>query len=368
MTIRDAGEGLPIALVGPTLGPMKQHLLQVRAAGLRLWWALWLLATVALTSSSAHAQVFRVPEEVPTFAQWEAPALPDDWVEVRGAGFVLHGSEAHVALMDRLVAHGDQAVPRLAAELGIPIGGPIDVFLAGSQEDFRRLQPGAPPVWADGTAYPSLGAIFLRHPSLRGGSNRPLEQVLDHELVHVLLGRVFDPNPVPRWLQEGLAQVYAGEVGPEIAQRIQRGSLGRSPLALQAITTGFPDDGPSADLAYAQSADFILWFRSSYGDEALRQVIRLMGAGRSERQAIYEVTGSTLDQLGAVWLERLEVQTSGTIAPEYLESAVYGVGGLLMMGVGWSRRRAFRQRIASWQRDDRELEALARDVAARRRG
>lgn len=136
----------------------------------------------------ALAQTFQVPEEVPTWEAWEAPPLPDDWIAVRGAGFTLHGARAHLGLMDRLIAHGDQAVPRIAGELGIPLGGEVEVYLAGSQEEFQRLQPGNPPVWADGTAYPNLGIIFLRHPSLRGGGARPLEQVLDHELVHVLLG------------------------------------------------------------------------------------------------------------------------------------------------------------------------------------
>jgi hypothetical protein len=85
--------------------------------------------------------------------------------------------------------------------------------VVASDADFRALQPGQPPTWADATAYPAAGPICLRAPALRSGTDTRLEQVLDHELVHVLLGRAFAPAQPPTWLQEGIARVFAGEVG-----------------------------------------------------------------------------------------------------------------------------------------------------------
>jgi hypothetical protein len=92
-----------------------------------------------------------------------------------------------------------------------------------------------------------------------------------------------------------------------------------------------------------------------------------MGAGLTARQAIHKVTGVPLEQLGAVWLARLEVQTSGTIAPEHLESAVYGLGGLGLALAGWSRRRAFRRRMENWEEEDEALDGLTRELLAQRR-
>jgi hypothetical protein len=85
---------------------------------------------------------------------------------------------------------------------------------------------GPSPEWADATAWPELGAIFLRSPDIRVGGDEPLEQVLDHELVHVLLGRAFGDEQPPIWLQEGVAQVLAKQLGP---RRVARSRKARRP-------------------------------------------------------------------------------------------------------------------------------------------
>jgi hypothetical protein len=327
---------------------------------------LW-AAAVAFAPIQASAQEFRVPVEVPTYTDWEGPTLPEHWISVQGLGFTIHGSAKHLALLDRLNAHGNTAVPRLARELGIPVGGGIDVYLTDSQEGFRTMQPGTAPVYADGTAYPSVGAIFLRHPSLRGGMARPLEQVLDHELVHVLLGRIFTPQVVPRWLQEGMAQVYAGEVGPEISERISKGLLGREPFGLNSLTVGFPDDPHLADLAYAQSADFIVWFRGTYGDETLRHVVRQMASGRTARHAFHGATGRTLDQISDVWTQRLHAQTSLAVSPATFEGSLWALGGVLLLGGGFMRRRTFRKRMVEWEEEEEALDDMVRELQAQRR-
>ena len=269
--------------------------------------------------------------------------------------------------MRELVRHGDTAVPRLADAMGVPIGGSIEVVLADTEERFRTMQPGLPPVWADGTAYPGQGLIFLRHPSLRGGGARPLTQVLDHELVHVLLGRVFAPSAVPRWLQEGMAQVYAGEVGPEIAERISRGLVGGEPYDLIEIAGGFPSNPNRADLAYAQSADFILWFRATYGEDALRDVVRRMASGVSVQGAVFHVTGSTLETVNQTWTSRLRSTHRLWTSPEVFESTLWVFGALVLLIGGWLRRRAFRRRMASWEEEETALDAIADDLLRRRK-
>jgi hypothetical protein len=209
--------------------------------------------------------------------------------------------------------------------------------------------------------------IFLRHPSIRGGSARPLTQVLDHELVHVLLGRVFAPAEVPRWLQEGMAQVFAGEVGPEISRRISRGQLGADLYDLEQITRGFPIDARRADLAYAQSADFILWFRATYGDDALQEIVRRMAAGVSVNGAMFQVTGLPLRELNTVWLTRLETTTSVMTSPEVFEGALWAFAAILLLVGGFMRRRAFHRRMAEWEEEEAAIDDIARELLGRRR-
>src|SRR5690606_24960154 len=118
--------------------------------------------------------------------------------------------------------------PELADELGVPIGDTIHVYVTPSTQAFRELQPGSPPTWADATAYPGRGVVYLRAPEARGGAADPIEQVLEHELTHILVGRAFLPNHPPSWLQEGVAQVVSGEHEPGLSRELLRaGATGR---------------------------------------------------------------------------------------------------------------------------------------------
>ena len=64
------------------------------------------------------------------------------------------------------LAHSRQ----LAKRLGVPMGRPVDVYLAPDEATFRSLQPGTIPDWADGTAWPTRGLVYLRSPRIRAGT------------------------------------------------------------------------------------------------------------------------------------------------------------------------------------------------------
>ena len=105
----------------------------------------------------------------------------------------------------------------------LPVGRTVHVYVARTQEQFRTLQPGNAPTWADATAYPGMGTVFLRDPKIRIATDEPVEQVLDHELVHILLGRAFAPAIPPSWLQEGVRPASRGpDRCPDLAHAVER--------------------------------------------------------------------------------------------------------------------------------------------------
>ncbi len=330
------------------------------------WFTLLALFMGLTLSVGSSAQEFAVPTDPVAPEAWQVRSLPTGWTRLAGPAFEIYGHLDDLAVLERMSDHGTQALPALARDLGVPIGGVIRVYVADTPEAFRDLQPGDPPKWADGTAWPSLGVIFLRAPMLRGGTSKPLEQVLDHELVHILLGRAFAPAPTPAWLQEGVAQVYSGEVGPDLPQRLARGMMGRVPYNLEQLTQRFPTGRHGADLAYAQSADFIQWFRGEYGDVGVRDLIRQTAAGRPFPSVIKDLTGERLDDLDDEWRERLVASTPIWTSPDVLVNSLWGFGGVLLIVGGFARRRAFRRRMIEWREEDQGLERLARAMLRRR--
>jgi hypothetical protein len=288
-----------------------------------------------------------------------APPWPDGWVVEEGLYAAVAGDPADRGALRLAARHVEEAVPRIADDLGIPTGQRLRVYLCHTTEQFQELQPARPEAWADATTWPGAGLVFLRAPRLRAGTAAPLSQVLDHEVTHALIGQRFHGDPVPRWLHEGLAQVVAREYSGETTRALARGTLGTGLLSLDELVRGFPEDPDRARLAYAQSADLVAFIRNRYGQDALRTLVRRLAAGRPVRAAFREATGEGLDEVDEAWRGRL--RQSQLWVPALVDDAFWWLaGGLLLVG-GWLRlRRRNRERRAWLERE----EALRRDLEA----
>jgi len=293
------------------------------------------------------------------------PRVPEGWEKVTATYLDVWGTPDSLPVRLALSRHGSESLPRIGEDLGVAIGRTVHVVLAPTERAFFEMQPGGAPEWADGTAYPSLGQVFLKEPVIRGTA-RPLEQVLDHELVHVLLGRAFAPQTPPRWLQEGVAVVYSGEHGPDAARVIAKGAAAGGLLSLDELTAGFPSDPGRAQLAYAQSGDFVAYLRAEYGDDAVREVVAAMRGGADVRAALRKATGLYLEDLDRQW--RLPLERSGSAF--WLSSALsqevwwFGAASLAAVGLVMARAR-IRRRLDRLRREeairDELLGALWRD-------
>ncbi len=316
-----------------------------------------LLIALGLSASAGAQQWSQALPDLEALRAEPAPAPPVTWIAVEGVNLYGYAHPDDRRTLGRLVAAADAAIPDIARRLAVPVGPKLHLYLADTQAHFQELQPGAAPDWADGTAWPHRGLIYLRSPRIRPGTSAPLEQVLDHEIVHVLLGQAFGPQPVPRWLQEGMAQWVAGEYDPAVVQKLAEGMLGGGLLSLDDLTTGFPADPVRATLAYAQSADLIVFIVGEYGEETLQQIIHAMAAGTPVRAAFREATGGDPDDLDAAWRGRLE--GSGLWLTALTDTTAWWglAAGLLVVGALLVRRRN-RERLARWEREEALHDAL----------
>ena len=327
--------------------------------------ALALLFSLFL-SGPAQAQSWEsIPEGQDTSLQLEAPPQPPGhYVSLPGTYATFHGRHADRAVLERLAEHAALSIPRIAEQLGIGAGRHMEITVADDERVFHTLQPGTPPSWADGTAYPQRALVYLKSPSIRPGTAKPLEQVLDHEITHVLLGQAFGPEPVPRWLQEGLAQWVAGEIGPDLPERIARHTWGGSLLSLDDLTHGFPADPLRADLAYAQSADLISFLAAEHGPESIPVLVQAIAAGQPVPAAFRHATGRSADELDKAWRARLN---SGNIQLASLGNDMFwwGLGAPLVLFAFWGVRRRNRKVLERWEREEEAEERLMAELMKR---
>ena len=320
---------------------------------------LLLLSLVALPAW-AGPSMRTLPEEV-VVVRAEPPPIPSGWATIPSPLADVHAAQRDRATALRLSRHIAATLPNLATELELPVGARIHVVVASTQAEFHSLQPGQLPDWADGTAWPHRGWIFLRAPRLRGHTTESLEQVLEHELVHILLGRAFGSKPVPRWLQEGLAQLKSGEFTAETTRTLAMGTLGDNLLSLHELSRSFPKNALRAHLAYAQSADFVAYIQNTYGKKALNVLIHEMAGGETFSSAIRIATGDVVDDIDLAWRSRLQ-DSPFQFAPLMDEGVWWGLGALLVPLAWFAVRRRNRKKIDRWKREEILEDALYRTI------
>jgi len=334
----------------------------IRALAFVLAW--FITAGPALAAPESRLDVAPLLERPPV----AEPA--GGWTTETGLYAEVHGAWSDRAVVRRLANHAATRVPALAERLGVLPGPTMHVYVVPTEAEFTSLQPGAPPDWADGTAWPRWSLIFLKSPSIRPGTAPLLETVLDHELVHVLLGQAFGARPVPRWLQEGMAQYYAGEAWDRRIALAQN-EFGLAPLPLGTITTGFPQNPILAQLAYAQTADFVAWVAGRSGEAGLRTLVAEMAAGADVDHALQAAVGLSLDQADDAWRS---AQPASHAWYRWVTNPAWwwGAAGAALGVAAWRRHRGGQRKLERWDAEEaaraaallraqeREAEALAR--------
>jgi hypothetical protein len=178
--------------------------------------------------------------------------------------------------------------------------------------------------------------------------------VLDHELVHVLIGNAFGARSAPRWLQEGLAQYWTGELGPRTGDDLARVVFGRDALfSLHQLNAGFHGDPYRARLAYDAAADFVGFVATHYGEHAVRDLVAHMAAGAPFDDALEAATGADVATVEAAWRGHWSDPALWLKALTSTE-VLWGVGAMLVLVGAWRVRRRAHRKLARWEREEQE--------------
>jgi len=189
-----------------------------------------------------------------------------------------------------------QAVVRMVG-LDSP-GGPIRIVLAPEDSDLARGTPSWVPAFAAGEVIVILPGRTISYP------HETLEEVLQHEVAHVLVARAAGHRPVPRWFHEGVAL---------LAERTwSLGERTRFAHELAAGATVSPDEidalfrGPvsAVERAYSLSNAFVHDLVRTHGPDLPARVLGVMRAGREFDAAFLATTGVTVSDASAAFWRR----------------------------------------------------------------
>lgn len=252
-----------------------------------------------------------------------------------------------------------------------------DVFVGLTPRDFRivlhrdasslpeglrdELAPGTP-----GFALRGRDEIHLVRSEIRP-PRAPIEAVVAHEVVHVLLDQYAGaPRSlfVPRWFHEGLAQQVADHgwlatTEDELYFPARAGTLIRWP----DLRGAFPRDPRELSLAYAQSRSFVTWLVDDVGTAKLLETVRALTGPDDFARALSRVGGGVLVEHEGRWRDYIVSQSGAGL--RFVADNCFGYVGIigfvllaLAAGRHYAREGKIRDRLEAEDREDDELDAF----------
>jgi hypothetical protein len=125
--------------------------------------------------------------------------------------------------------------------------------------------------------------------------------------VHVLIGQnVHRPQDLPKWFNEGMALIYAGDAEFSRGETLSRAMLTNELIPLNEIDYVLQFQQAKARLAYEQSYAFTFFLIDTFDEYRLLDLLKDLQAGSSFEQAFVSVYGSPLFELELQWFEYLQ--------------------------------------------------------------
>lgn len=236
-----------------------------------------------------------------------------------------------------------------------PVSAPesTTIVLAPDARSFAEATGGGVPEWAGGVAIPDLRLIVL--PQYPGARVREDAQrtVLRHEIAHLVL-RERLPGNVPRWFNEGYAEVASGGWDVEGAWQLRWAFLTGSAPPLDSLELSWPRGEVDARMAYLLSATAVDYLRRLGGEEGFELLFSNWRQEGDFDAALRTTYGITLGHLEDGW--RKDVRTRyGWLAMLSNMALIWLVATALVMAAWIPRRRRNRRRMAQMDAEERML-------------
>lgn len=241
------------------------------------------------------------------------------------------------------------AVARL---LGITDPGPpITVVLATEPSEVGRTTP----PWIAGFANSRRDLIVMFPARAPTYPSESFEELLHHEVVHVLIARAARGADVPRWFHEGLAMAAERSWRLEDHTRFAVAVVSER-RSIRQIDADF-DAGPErAARAYGVAGVFVRDLLRQYGPEFPARVLASISDGATFEQGFLAATGTPLEQAerefwrNAVWHQ---------LVPWVTSTLVIWMGIVLLALYAMRRRLAYRRAIRQrWDEEERALDTI----------
>jgi hypothetical protein len=238
------------------------------------------------------------------------------------------------SIRTRLESLDPQRLVDIVQFLALTDAGPvIKVVLAPESSDLaRQVSP-----WIAGFVLGASDRVVIFPARSPGYPHDTFDDVLRHEVAHVLIERASGGRPVPRWFNEGVAMTvehaWRFEDQTQLLYQLVLGSR----TSLRDIDNLFTGTQTDQARAYALAGAFVRDLLDQYGSKGPGEILVRMKQGASFDAAFADVTGRSPNTANSEFWERQRIWT--TWVPIITSSATLWLAVTILALFAIRRRR-----------------------------
>ncbi len=225
--------------------------------------------------------------------------LSHDWRSLASDQVSIFWYEGDLSFVQELIDAADEALERLAVEIGVALEQPVKIYIYASSGDLRNALI-YPQEWTGGIAFPGYGIVIIGiSPDNLAWGKRAIAHEMGHLVVHQALSGFYGHLPV--WLDEGLAMDAEGDLRSDLQTLLNEAIAHDTLFSVRSISSSFPTDPDEARLCYAESYSLVQFLIDTYGSDKMLNLLAVFNEGNTYDDAMLEVYGFNVDGLNAVW-------------------------------------------------------------------
>ena len=225
--------------------------------------------------------------------------LSHNWRSLASDQVSIFWYEGDLSFVQELVDAADEALERLAGEIGVALEQPVKIYIYASSGDLRNALV-YPQEWTGGIAFPGYGIVIIGiSPDNLAWGKRAIAHEMGHLVVHQALSGFYGHLPV--WLDEGLAMDAEGDLRSDLQTLLNEAIAHDTLFSVRSISSSFPTDPDEARLCYAESYSLVQFLIDTYGSGKMLNLLAVFNEGNTYDDAMLEVYGFNVDGLNAAW-------------------------------------------------------------------
>jgi len=235
------------------------------------------------------------------------------------------------------------------------------IVLAPNAVAFGAATGGGAPEWAGGVAIPELRRIVLPAYPTPHAREEERGTILRHEIAHLVLNERL-PGIVPRWFDEGYAEVASGAWDVESAWQLRLAFVTGATPPLDSLTLDWPGGEREARLAYLLSATAVDYLRRRGGERGMELLFANWREQKGFEAALRTTFGITFGQFEEEW--RHDVRTRyGWLAMLSNMAVIWLVATGLVLAAWIPRRRRNLRKLAGMDAEEHMLPPIRPEMA-----